>query len=245
MNRSALLMTSLFGLSLSITGCTTESKAIPCSSNTDCEAGSVCVDDVCTTAECLTSAECNIGEHCSSSFVCTTGCMENADCVAGEACSDGTCAPYGCRDTHMDCNYGEFCDTTTGLCFPDDSGICSACDPGTDRNCYGTTEKGPCTSSGDCPSNQECYVTEWDDSFTCFSDADCSAGEVCGTISDGAGNVIGPHCFTTACYEGRSLTGCDPNVPNECARGFQCQDFGSGNGICYGDCGWLIENGYL
>jgi len=243
MTRPLLPILGLFALTLS--GCTGKEEAVQCASNTDCDAGSVCVEGECKSPECLTSSDCNIGEHCSASFECTTGCTADTDCVAGESCSDGTCAPYGCRDTHLDCNYGEFCDTTTGLCYPDESGICDSCDPGTDPNCYGTTERGPCTSSGDCPPDQECYVKEYDESSTCRSDADCDAGFVCGYLSDGSGGSIGPVCYATACYEGSSLTQCDPSVPNECSRGFQCQDFGTGDGLCYGDCGWLIENGYL
>lgn len=246
MTRPLLHFAGLVGIAVVMSACSSGEKAVACSTNSDCDAGSVCVNDECQTTECLTSADCELGENCSSSFECTTGCAEDTDCVAGEACNDGTCETYGCRDTHLDCSYGEFCDTTTGLCYPDESGVCSPCDPGSDANCFATTERGPCSSSGDCPANQECFIQQLDESSTCASEFDCPSGWECSFVADASGNPVGPYCLTTACYEGSSLSECDPSAAgNECARGFQCQDIGRGQGVCFGDCGWLKENGYL
>lgn len=225
--------------------CTDDAKAVPCATNSDCDDGLACVEKECKTVECLSSAECDVGEHCAPDFTCTTGCEESADCMAGETCSDGTCEAYGCRDTHLDCGYGEFCDTTTGLCYPDDSGTCGSCDPGSDANCFAVYEQGPCSSAGNCPGGQECFVAEYDDSFTCSNDSQCDADEQCLSLNTGSG-TIGPHCTRTACYAGATYPACDPSAEgNDCSRGFQCQDLGDGSGVCFGDCAWLKENGYL
>ncbi len=225
-------------------GCSSADKAVPCSKNSECEVGQVCLEEECKTVECISSAECDIGKHCTADYTCTAGCEEDTDCLAGETCNDGTCEAYGCRNTQLDCGYGEFCDPTTGQCYPDDSGACSVCDPSTDPNCLGMTQLGPCSSSGACPANQACYITEYDDSFTCSNDSQCAADENCynlGTISD----PVGPYCTKTACFEGATFPACDPSVPNECARGFQCTQLDDGSGICFGDCEWLKANGYL
>jgi len=243
MTRITPALLSLVGATFFLVGCSDAEKAVACSQNSDCDVGQVCKNDECASAECLSSTECKVGEHCSASFECTTGCEDDTDCVAGESCSDGTCAAYGCRNTHLDCDYGEFCDTTTGLCYPDDSGSCEPCDPGSDANCYASTERGTCDSTGGCPANQECYVAEWTEE--CRRASDCEDGWECARLTDASGATIGPVCYRTACFEGRGLVECDHTVENECARGFQCQDFGSGDGVCFGDCEWLLDNGYL
>jgi hypothetical protein len=239
MTHRSLALFVFFGLA-----CTDAEKAPPCSQNSDCDVGEACIEKECTTAECLSSADCDLGEHCSSKLTCTTGCEEDTDCLAGQSCNDGTCAAYGCRDTHLDCAYGEMCDPTTGTCYPDDAGSCDNCDPGNDANCYAVYEQGPCSSSGSCPSGQECYITEYDDTTECRTDADCASDELCLSLNTGSG-TIGPHCSKTSCFSGATYPACDPSVANECARGFQCQEVSRNQGVCFGDCEWLRDNGYL
>ena len=192
---------------------------------------------------CLTSADCALNQYCGTDYECASGCEIDSDCIAGEACNDGSCTPTGCRDADLDCDYGELCDTTTSQCYAAD-GVCEECDPGSDADCFGDTERGPCSAAGGCPSGQECYVAEYDSSFICGSDADCGTNEVCSEINFGGGVVEGPYCLRTACYSGSTLPSCDLSDAQPCPRGFHCQDFGSG-AYCNGDCGWLKENGHL
>lgn len=242
MNRALILLATL---SLPLVSCSEKAEAVACTSSADCESGQACIEEECATVECLATTDCSLGQVCSSAYECVSGCATSEDCVAGEECNDGTCEPFGCRNTHTDCAYGELCDTTTGACYPDDAGYCSTCDPGSDPDCFGVYERGPCSSSLGCPTGQECYVTDYNDARTCFFDSDCSGDERCLTLSDDRGNPIGPYCTTVACFEGATYPSCDPNAAgNECARGFQCQDLGTG-GVCFGDCEWLGENGHL
>ena len=240
MNRALLSLCVAFGL-----GCSTAKEAPPCTSNSDCTEGQACVEKECKTVDCLSSSDCALGEHCDEKYTCSTGCDESTDCLAGQTCISGTCLDYGCRDTHLDCAYGEFCDTTTGLCYPDDSNTCGDCDPGTDANCFAVYEQGPCSSTGSCPRGQECYISEYDDSRICSSDADCDRDETCIGLNTGSGGTEGPYCSTLTCFSGATYAACDPSVPNECARGFQCQDLGRGQGVCFGDCEWLPATGHL
>ncbi len=87
-------------------GCSSADKAVPCSKNSECEVGQVCLEEECKTVECISSAECDIGKHCTADYTCTAGCEEDTDCLAGETCNDGTCEAYGCRNTQLDCGYG-------------------------------------------------------------------------------------------------------------------------------------------
>ncbi|MBO84332.1 MAG: hypothetical protein CL927_03145 [Deltaproteobacteria bacterium] len=239
MNRAFLTLVVSFGL-----GCSSAKEAVPCANNSDCAVGQACIQEECKPADCLSSAECALGEHCDESYTCTTGCDENTDCLAGQSCISNTCLEYGCRDTQLDCDYGEFCDPTTSTCYPDEAGTCEDCDPSTDANCFAIYEQGPCSSTGSCPTGQECYISQYDDSRVCRDDSDCARDETCIGLNTGSGTE-GPYCSTLTCFSGATYPACDPTLPNECARGFQCQDIGGGEGLCFGDCQWLTENGHL
>lgn len=237
----AILFAGLFALVS--TGCSKEDKAVACEVNSDCQLGEACINGECGNPECLTSADCPLSEYCNTDYRCAAGCEGDADCVSGETCNDGNCAPAGCRDTDLDCAYGEYCDVTTGQCY-DADGVCDDCDPGSDTDCFGDTERGPCSAAGGCPSGQECYVAEYDSSFICSRDADCEGDEVCSEINFGGGVVEGPYCLRTACYSGATYPRCDIEADEPCPRGFHCQDLGSA-AYCTADCGWLKENGHL
>ena len=126
---------------------------------------------------------------------------------------------YGCRDTQLDCNYGETCDTTSGTCIPDSRPHCATCDV-TD------VWSNPCGNSAQCVPFA---------STTCRTNADCASGESCDEF------VGGRYCHQDYC-----LVKCRPSSgADECPRGLECGDiYGDGSlNACFGDCDWLLENG--
>ncbi len=238
------MMWSAWMLSFAM-GCTETVKTSECTTNKECDEGSICVQERCRAVECMTAEDCGLGKICAENHTCTPGCEKDSDCLAGESCNEGTCAPYGCRDTQLDCNYGEICDPTTGSCYPDEAGACTECTPGASRTCLPNEERGPCSGTGGCPSGQECYIAELDDARTCRTASECPSGWICSAVDNGSGGTAGPYCLRAACFTGANFPSCDPNAETDtCARGFQCTDYGTG-GICFADCAWLTENGYL
>ena len=223
--------------------CKQEPKAVPCVVHGDCSVGDACVDEVCTTAQCFTSLDCDRNRYCSVRYECLAGCQTDLDCSAGEECSDGECSPYECRDTQVDCDYGEVC--SDGSCTGEGNGACDRCDPGTDDYCFPTYEGSSCSADGSCPTGERCYVADYDRSFTCTTSAECAAGYSCEEIFFSDGSTAGPHCTRESCFAGAVYPPCDPGVDNTCARGFQCLDIGSGLGVCYADCDWLVSSGSL
>ena len=141
--------------------------------------------------------------------------------MAGETCdeSTNTCGEYGCRDTELDCEYGEYCDTTTGECYPDDRNLCGTCDITAANNT--------------CGPGAECAAYGGD---TCWTDADCAAGESCDLFADGF------YCHRDWC-----LHQCDTNDANACPRGFSCTAafVGDPTTFCVADCEYLVDNGFL
>ena len=141
------------------------SLLLPCGSSTDCEDGQACgQDNACIDAGCLSSADCGIDQFCSPGYQCKEGCTEDGDCIAGQACNEGSkqCEAYGCRDTHLDCDLGEYCEPSTGECYLSDEGHCASCDMGDPNSC------GP---EGGC--------TAHDDGSECWEDGDCPNGQTC------------------------------------------------------------------
>jgi len=238
-----LCFVGLFAVVSSTLGCSSKQEAVPCEINSDCQLGEACINGECGNPECLSSADCALSEYCNVDYRCAAGCESDDDCVSGDTCNDGNCATAGCRDADLDCAYGEYCDSTTGQCYAADS-VCEECDPTDGGDCFGDTERGPCSSAGGCPADQACYVAEYDASSTCRNDTECDADEICSEISFGGGVTEGPYCLRTACFSGSTYPTCDRTEAEPCPRGFHCQDFGSGE-YCNADCGWLKENGHL
>ena len=206
---------------LLLAGCDRPSAA-ECLDNTMCEPGFVCYEQACRAAECTDSTQCGIQQYCDPrSFRCSDGCLTADDCMAGEACNTQTrtCTEAACRTTELDCPVGEFCDTVTGDCFASDDPLCSkSCDVG--------------SLSNSCPAGTACEVTTIGD--TCRRDADCESGWFCDLFTD---NVM-------YCHQDFCLTSCRPADDDPCPAGFTCVQGSVGN-VCYGDCGWYKENGYL
>ena len=196
----------------------------PCGSNADCEEGQACNDEnACVDASCLSSADCGINQFCAPGFMCEEGCGEDGDCIAGQVCNleSQECEQYGCRDTYLDCDLGEYCDTSTGECYLSDEGHCAPCD---------ASDYGSCGEQGIC--------TAFSDGVECWEDGDCPSGQTCegGYPSWGVPGSCSAHLCEISC---------NPEDEVPCPRGYSCIDTsGWGHYSCYGDCMWMYENGY-
>ena len=205
-------------LALPLSGCV--QKAPACTSTVECDGGQACVESECRPVECLSSEDCSINHFCDKAYKCQEGCSSAADCLAGEECSGGECVSYGCRDTQLDCNYGEFCDTTTGQCYEAEANYCKSCDATTTSSC--SSGQGYCLAEA-VPGN-------------CASDRDCDPGYSCDNFGGSAGKL---------CHLDYCALSCDPDDESPCPRGFDCVDIeGNGKHYCSGSCIWLTDNGY-
>jgi hypothetical protein len=236
-------------------GCTPIPKG-ECASNAECGEGEACLDGLCSPVDCLTNEECGIKKVCNAQYTCVAGCETDADCIAGEGCNEesGSCERLPCTSTQLDCSYGEICEPTSGECVPAENLSCGECDPDSPScdgggACFPSVEVGACDSSLTCPADQGCFIAEYDDSFECSDwlglpdDSLCPRDWACLSLSGVSG---GPYCTRPACFTGQCYSGCDASEGGDaCPRGFQCVDAGTGSEVCYGDCAWLTENGYL
>ena len=95
-------MTYLAALALAAVGfaaqscSSTKTTAKACSTNTDCEKGFICKDEVCAAAVTCETLKCESqGQTCittkTESRCVTLGCRANADCTAPQVCVDSTC----------------------------------------------------------------------------------------------------------------------------------------------------------
>lgn len=155
-----------------------------CDEERPCGLTETCVDGQCVAQVCATSAQCPMEQHCDGG-VCVPGCAEDGDCLPGEACAveTGTCEAAECEDSHVDCGFQEYCDTSSGECYRAEGYWCAACDD--DADCGGGDNI--CRSWGD--NGRYCAPA-------CEVQDDCPSGYSCTPIPDSAGNVQGSWCIT-------------------------------------------------
>jgi hypothetical protein len=218
----------------------------PCIDNSACDEGQACVAEECVAVDCLNSEACGIGQFCDPrNYVCRDGCEGDSDCLAGQECNSQTleCVDSACRSSELDCQVGQKCDEVTGQCF-EVNGLC-------EQRCDGTVAgNGGCGGSQSCEifiqnfeackNNNDCSGAESCDEFYvsyCTTQSECPSGATCDTW-------LGL-CSMAVCHEDFCMPTCSPNNPDSCAAGFQCLSDGAGSGVCYGECGYYKENGYL
>ena len=130
---------------------------------------------VCVTQSCATSAQCEMENYCNKGS-CVSGCESDQDCYPGDVCDPETqsCASGFCTDTHIDCDFKEFCNAVTGECVEGSGIYCKECEVnadcggngnvcmhwGLERDFCGVT----CEQDDDCPSGFTC--TDWNDTET-------------------------------------------------------------------------------
>lgn len=226
-----------------------------CVDNADCGDGQACIEEVCTDVTCLSSADCDIQQFCTTGFECASGCDQDADCFAGQACNttSNQCEAYGCRDTQLDCAYGERCDVTTGQCYVAEQMCSTNCDYfspscGAGQTCAISNFFGTCDAAAGsgCPAGSPCAIIEVDEASDCGDpffglpdDSYCSTGWYCDYL-DG---YTAPKCHRDQCVESYCSPTCA--TPDDCPRGFDCIDDGTGSGVCAADCEFLTSNGWL
>lgn len=172
---------ALIGTLFALGACATPDQ---CSENVPCGFGETCTDGVCIAPSCASSAQCDMEQYCSAGK-CTPGCAEDADCYPGEACNLDTleCEASDCRNSQLDCDYKEFCNTATGDCYEASGYYCGAC--ADDDDCGGNGNI--CLGWGS--HGDFCGVT-------CEVESDCPASFTCIQVSDATGNPVGAQCVT-------------------------------------------------
>lgn len=158
---------------MSLVGCNkTEAE---CSETVPCGFGETCQEGVCVSQTCATSAQCEMETHCSKGS-CVDGCAEDSDCFPGDICDleSGTCQAGACTDSHIDCDFKEFCNGVTGECAEASGIYCKSCELnsecggngnvcmhwGLQRDFCGVS----CEVESDCPSGFSCM--DWNDTET-------------------------------------------------------------------------------
>ncbi len=196
-----LLPGGLLLASVLVSGCRTEQQT--CLSAENCPADAVCIDGLCQKRACFTSTDCAIEYFCDQAIgQCATGCLLDSDCPYGSGCNMGQCAQKACLSTELDCDVGEYCDTTTGTCFASAAPHCA-----------------PCVDSSDCGggSNLCRYVggTGPYCLLSCDVQHPCPAGYSCSGFTV-YGDVVAYYCYSVCGYinsadtypdQNRSVTG--------------------------------------
>ena len=154
-------------------GCKTE--APECSETIPCGFGETCQAGTCVSQSCANSTQCEMESFCDKGQ-CIDGCQTEMDCYPGDVCNldSQTCESAHCTDSHIDCDFKEFCNVTTGDCVEASGIYCKECEINSDcggngnvcmhwglqRDFCGVS----CEADSDCPSGFTC--TDWNDSET-------------------------------------------------------------------------------
>lgn len=163
----------LMWMFLFLIGC--QPDAPECTQSIPCGFGETCKEGVCISQSCATSAQCDMGNYCDKGS-CVEGCESDGDCYPGDMCDPETdfCTEGYCTDTHIDCDFKEFCNGLTGDCVEASGLYCKECEVNTDcggngnvcmhwglqRDFCGVT----CERDNDCPSGFMCL--DWNDTET-------------------------------------------------------------------------------
>jgi hypothetical protein len=235
------LMVMIFGLILTSCDMGKTSEVIEeggsCANSAECSNGQLCLKNECRNVDCLSSSDCDLEQFCDQRYQCSTGCENDEDCIAGDSCNLSTseCENYGCRETQLDCEIGEFCNVPTGECYEDNEPHCKTCglndllSPTVGEECllWNETANGSCTvdllwgTQNGCPSDEICYPLDPSDVFSTQG----------------------------TCWKSYAVMTCNPSEEEPCPRGFSCIGLnytdGSTVDVCYGDCQYYVENGFL
>lgn len=158
-------------------------NAVECSESEPCGFGEVCVEGTCTSSSCTTSAQCSMEQFCDEGS-CITGCANDGDCYPGDYCDKEavTCTAAYCTDSHIDCDFKEYCNTSTGDCTEASGLYCRECEVDSDCGGNGNVCMNwglqrdfcgvSCESESDCPSGFTCI--DWQDSNDEFLTRQCA-----------------------------------------------------------------------
>ena len=184
-SRASIRLTPLLVCTVALLGC--ETKVVgECSEDVPCQDFASCVDGECIIKKCSTDTDCGMEAHCDGGE-CAEGCKRDDDCYPGDACGpEGNCVTEGCRLTSVDCEFGQYCDPSSGDCYNASGLLCSQC-----------------STNGDCGRNGNVCIP-WGSfgsycGLQCSYDEDCPAGYMCLGLRDEFGDVVTTQC-TTYCW---------------------------------------------
>ena len=140
--------------------CGTPTEEPGCDLETPCGWGETCVAGECVAGICATSQQCAMEFHCSEAGECEPGCETDRDCYPGDRCgAEGQCEAEACTDTHLDCEFREYCNTTTGDCYDAGEQFCRWCtydnECGEGNYCFARSCGVDCSTTP-CPSGFDC-----------------------------------------------------------------------------------------
>jgi hypothetical protein len=162
-------------------------RTFECSADQPCSGfRETCVDGACVSRGCSSNLDCPMEQVCSNR-TCEPGCASDRDCYPGDVCNvvDGECEPRGCIDTHVDCNFKQFCNSLTGECYDAGGVYCRPCHPANRINdCNGGDPNG----TNQCW-NRHCTVD-------CSNGRECPSGFECFPFGDSSGNITTWQCLT-------------------------------------------------
>ncbi len=215
-------------------GCSKEEKP-ECVSNLDCKGSETCVKGKCT-------AKSDEGGPCAEDGTGPSCLAQSAD-NKPLVCDRGVCK-VRCQ-THFDCDPGQRCDVSTGICgkpTPDGGGEAPPPDEG-----GGQQESETCGPGQSCAAGLDCVKRSQNQTNgqcwkPCKADKDCAAGRLCAgghcVPSDAkcqqAGGQItqacwpGLECVLEGVAEGSCLRSC---TGNDCPTGLAC-DTKNGKKFC-------------
>jgi hypothetical protein len=133
---------------------------IQCDAETPCGWGESCIDGQCVAGICATSQQCPIEHYCTGTGECAVGCETANDCFPGDVCGvDGVCETGSCTETQLDCDFREYCNTTTGECYDAGDQFCRPCtedeECGEGNYCFAKSCGVDCSTTG-CPAGFDC-----------------------------------------------------------------------------------------
>ncbi len=169
-------------------------------------------------AECIDNSGCALGQVCTEALTCrAVECVASADCGFGERCDvDAFACVIGCG-SDADCLASEVCDAEAEQCVS--------------RSCVDTHRD---CSVGEVCARGVCEPARGDWCSGCDSGpAQCGAAEECIEFEGAAGAFCYDRCRTDA----------------DCPSGFDCLVIdlqpGGPTPLCYANCGFLTDQGYL
>jgi len=190
---------------LGLCTCGSSERTLTCLEDDECRSGELCIDNLCTEAECRFDADCPGDERCvDHACVASMKCEGDGDCFLGEICIGGACLP-GCQ-SNRDCPAGFTCLPNEG-----DNGVCAQCLQDTHCNpgfiCEGHQCIPGCRQDGDCPAGQFCKNSQCRSG--CTTDADCSEGFCDPGSHECVDCLLSDDCPAGQdCQQGRCVTGC-------------------------------------
>ncbi len=190
---------------------------VPCSTDTDCKDGEICLDLRCQPSSgCTQDSDCKDGRVCLDGTCRTAECNADADCGANRHCENHKCVDNPRCVTDADCLPTEYCD----------AGTCKI------------RQQKTCAQDSDCSSNELCLNQLCTVKATCAQDSECPQGTVCSkgkcdrpcATDPDCGNLykcVEQHCLQqcisdSTCMQSNTICEGGVCVPAQCQSDSDC-----------------------